>query len=281
MQITENFQNDKSTLYLVATPIGNLEDITYRAINILKEVDYIFCEDTRRSLILLNHYDVKNKVDSYFEHNKKEKSKVIVDLLLEGHNIALISDAGTPGVSDPGYELVKMAIDNDINVVSIPGPSAILSALVASGLLIQPFTFLGFLSRKEKKQQEELIDFKYRKETLVIYESPNRVNKTLKNIYNVLGDRQTVIARELTKMYETYIRGSLLEIIENNLDYKGEIVILIEGNHNPNKFEDLSIEEHVHLYMKMGYKEKEAMKMVAKDLQRPKSEIYKEYKIDK
>lgn len=276
---TQSFQNDNSTLFLVATPIGNLEDITLRAINTLKSVDYIFCEDTRHSGILLNHYEIKASLDSYFEFNKEIKGERIINLLKEGHDVALISDAGTPGISDPGYEIVKLAIEEGFNVVSIPGPSAILTALVVSGLVIQPFTFLGFLPRQESKQISLLSDYKYRSETIVIYESPNRVYKTLENALDTLGDRQMVIARELTKKFETMIRGRISKILETQEELKGECVIIIEGGNPSDFFQSFSIEEHVNYYIEKGNSENDSMKLVAKDLNIKKSDVYKEYKI--
>lgn len=279
MTKTQSFQNQNQTLYLVSTPIGNLEDITIRAINILKSVDYIFCEDTRHSRILLNQYQIEAKLDSYFEHNKEIKGERIISLLSSGNDVALISDAGTPGISDPGYEIVIMAINNGFNVVAIPGANAILPALITSGLVIQPFTFLGFLPRQDSKQEALLTEFKYRQETLVIYESPNRVYKTMGNILKKLGNRNVVIARELTKKFETIIRGTAQEIIASNEELKGECVIIVEGGNPSDKYQDLTLVEHVDMYIKMGNEENEAMKKAAKDLKITKSEVYKEYKI--
>lgn len=279
MKLTQNFQNNNSTLYLVATPIGNLEDITLRAIRILKEVDYIFCEDTRHSKTLLDYYDISNKVDSYFEFNKDLKGDKIISLLKEGNDIALITDAGTPGISDPGYEIIKLAIEHDFNVVAIPGASAIIAALITSGLIIQPFTFLGFLPRGEEKQKTILEDYLYRLETLVIYESSNRIYKTLDNIYHSLGNRKISIAREMTKKFETIIRGYVLDIIKENPDIIGECVIVVEGGDPKDYFKDFTIDEHVKHYLDLDFSEKEAMKMVAKDRGKSKSEIYKLYKI--
>ncbi|MGI6781351.1 MAG: 16S rRNA (cytidine(1402)-2'-O)-methyltransferase [Acholeplasmataceae bacterium] len=279
MKITQNFQNENSTLYLVSTPIGNLEDITFRAVRILKEVDYIFCEDTRHSKKLLDYYEINNQVDSYFEFNKEIKGEKIINLLKEGNNIALITDAGTPGISDPGYEIVKMAIERDFNVVSIPGANAILPALITSGLIIQPFIFLGFLPRGEEKQKTLLNDYLYKPETLVIYEASNRIYKTLNNILEVLGNRRVVIARELTKKFETIIRGNVEDIIQNEPEILGECVLVIEGGNPTDYFKKFTIDEHVKYYLDLGNDEKEAMKLVAKDLNKSKSEIYKLYKI--
>ncbi|MGI6787460.1 MAG: 16S rRNA (cytidine(1402)-2'-O)-methyltransferase [Acholeplasmataceae bacterium] len=279
MKITQNFQNQNPTLYLVSTPIGNLEDITLRAIKILKEVDYIFCEDTRHSKTLLDYYSINNKLDSYFEFNKEIKGEKIITLLKEGNNIALITDAGTPGISDPGYEIVKLAVENNFNVVAIPGASAILPALVTSGLIIQPFTFLGFLPRGEEKQKTILNNYLYREETIIIYEASNRIYKTLNNIFEVLGNRKISIARELTKKFETIIRGNIKDVILNQPDIIGECVIVIEGGNPKDYFNDFSLDEHIKYYLDLGNDEKEAMKLVARDLGKTKSEIYKLYKI--
>ena len=190
MKTQVSFNNQKASLYLVSTPIGNLSDITYRAVEILKEVDLIFAEDTRRSKILLDHYSINKQVFSYFDHNEEISGDKILNYLKEGKNIALISDAGTPGISDPGYLISKDAIKAGYNVISIPGASALLAALIVSGLALQPFTFIGFLPRKESEKKEVLELYKYRKETLIIYEAPTRIINTLKTINNTLGDRE-------------------------------------------------------------------------------------------
>lgn len=279
MKTQVSFNNQKASLYLVSTPIGNLSDITYRAVEILKEVDLIFAEDTRRSKILLDHYSINKQVFSYFDHNEEISGDKILNYLKEGKNIALISDAGTPGISDPGYLISKDAIKAGYNVISIPGASALLAALIVSGLALQPFTFIGFLPRKESEKKEVLELYKYRKETLIIYEAPTRIINTLKTINNTLGDREIALARELTKKYETIYRGKITNFIESEITLKGEFVIIIEGNIEIDAFKDLSIMNHITLYLKQGYDEKEAMKLVAKDLKISKSEVYKEYKI--
>ncbi len=279
MKTQESFRNNKNSLYLVSTPIGNLSDITYRAIEVLKQVDVIFAEDTRHSKILLDHFGINKKTFSYFDHNEIVSGDKILNYLKEGKEVALISDAGTPGISDPGYLIAKEAIKEGFNVVSIPGASALLAAIVVSGLALQPFTFIGFLPRKESEKKAALEIYKYRKETIIIYEAPTRINNTLKTIYDILGNREIALAREMTKKYETIYRGYLSAFIDAEIVLKGEFVIIIEGNISDDAFKDLSIINHITLYLRQGYDEKEAMKLVAKDLNISKSEVYKEYKI--
>ncbi len=279
MKTQESFRNNKNSLYLVSTPIGNLSDITYRAIEVLKQVDIIFAEDTRHSKILLDHYGINKKTFSYFDHNEIVSGDKILNYLKEGKEVALISDAGTPGISDPGYLIAKEAIKEGFNVVSIPGASALLAAIVVSGLALQPFTFIGFLPRKESEKKAALEIYKYRKETIIIYEAPTRINNTLKTIYDILGNREIALAREMTKKYETIYRGYLSAFIDAEIVLKGEFVIIIEGNISDDAFKDLSIINHITLYLRQGYDEKEAMKLVAKDLNISKSEVYKEFKI--
>lgn len=219
-------------LYLVATPLGNLEDITYRAVRVLGEVDLIAAEDTRHTLKLLNHFGIKQKMISYHQHNERERTGEILDQLLSGLNIALVSDAGMPGISDPGYFLVAAAVKKGITVTPIPGASAVITALAASGLPTNSFWFQGFLPRKAKEQTGILTELAKTNGTLVFYEAPHRLLATLKNCYQVLGDRETVIGRELTKVHEEFIRGHLSEIIpriEKN-PLKGEFTVLIAGN---------------------------------------------------
>ncbi len=275
-----SFRDDRPTLYVVSTPIGNLKDITLRAIGILGDVDLILAEDTRTSSVLLNHYQIKKQLISYHEFNKDKKESSIIDALENGKSIALISDAGTPGINDPGYEIIKKVIESGYYVVSIPGPSAILAALVSSGLIIQPFTFLGFLPRKKNEMKNVLSRYINRLETLVIYESPLRIAKTLKTIYDVIGDRKLVLARELTKKFETIIRTTLKQSQDIEHNKKGEYVILIEGDHDVQIHFEESIVEHVDEFIKKGYIEKEAMRMVARKRGIPKSEVYQAYKID-
>jgi 16S rRNA (cytidine1402-2'-O)-methyltransferase len=276
----KSFKDQKPTLFVVSTPIGNLKDISYRAIEILNEVDFILAEDTRTSSTLLNHYQIKKPLISYHEFNKEEQSAKIISLLENQKNLALISDAGTPGINDPGYEIIKEVINKGFHVVSIPGASAILGALVTSGLIIQPFTFIGFLPRKKSMIIEVISDYKYRLETLVIYESPQRIDKSLKVLYEVLGNRRISIARELTKTFETIIRTDLETACLEEQNPKGEYVIIIEGNHQKTASQFGTIEEHYMHYLTLGYTQKDAMKQVAKDRNITKSEVYQIIKIE-
>lgn len=277
--IQQSFQKEVATLYIVSTPIGNLKDITYRAVEILKTVDYILCEDTRTSKTLLNYHQIDRPLISFHDFNKEEKQEDIINLLQNNNHLALISDAGTPGINDPGYELIKEVIKCGYHVVSIPGASAILTALVSSGLVIQPFTFLGFLPKKQGDKKTVLESYIKRKETLVLYESPLRVKKTLEILYQVLGNRNLVLARELTKLFETITRTNLEQVQTLDIDTRGEYVILVEGDHDPVNYE-LSIEDHVKQFIKDGQDEKTAMKTVAKLRGVTKSEVYKAYKIN-
>ena len=221
---------EKGTLYLVATPIGNLDDITFRALKILKEVDLIAAEDTRHTLKLLNHFEISKPLISYYKQIEKSKSDVLIPKLLEGKNIAIVSDAGAPGISDPGEEIVKQAIENGIKVVPIPGACAFVNALIASGLNTKEFSFIGFLSAQKKEKKDKLEELKYETKTLIFYEAPHKLLGTLSTICEVFGDREVVLARELTKIHEEFIRGKISEILEKLDEPKGEFVVLVEGN---------------------------------------------------
>lgn len=272
----KSFQNNQNTLYLVATPIGNLEDITFRAIKILKEVDYIYCEDKRVSSKLLNHFEISKPLKSYHDFNKIIKSEELINLLKDGNNVALISDAGYPLISDPGYYVIREAIKENFNVVSIPGANAALSALVVSGIAPHPFTFYGFLDNKETKRLKELEALKTHTETLVFYESPHRIFKTIKSMYEVLGEREVVIARELTKKFEEIIRGTTLSL--QDLDpLKGEIVVIVEGYKETFIESDLSILEEIDLYMSEGMRSSDAIKKTAKNRNLKKNDVYQDY----
>ena len=277
MQRQKSFNNDKSTLYLVATPIGNLSDITYRAVETLKNVDYIFAEDTRVSKTLLMHYDIKTPLDSYHEYNKEEKGKKILELLEKGYNVAQISDAGMPIISDPGYYVGKKAMELGFNVVIIPGVSACLSALVVSGINPHPFLFYGFLSNKKEARKKELENLKDKKETLIFYETPHRIMDFLKDALDILGDRKMALCRELTKKFEEIIRGNISEVIEIGDEIKGEMVVVIEGSNDTFDYSNLTVIEHVNLYIKEGKTTMDAIKLVAKDRNVKKQEIYDIY----
>ncbi len=265
------------TLYLVPTPIGNLEDITYRAINILKEVDVIFAEDTRVTRELLNKFNIKNKLISSHLYNEKNNQTKEINFLEANKNIAVVSDRGTPVISDPGYILVKEAILKGYNVVCLPGATALIPALVISGFGEGPFTFYGFLNNKESKRKKELENLKDHKFTLIFYEAPHRLLKTLENIKDVFGNREVAVIREISKKHEEVIRGTIETIISELDNIKGEIVIVVAGNKEEKDFSDLSIIDHINLYLKEGKNSKDAIKLVAKDRNIPKSEVYNIY----
>lgn len=277
MKRQKSFANDNAKLYIVSTPIGNLEDITLRAINTLKTVDLIYCEDTRNTVKLLNHYDIKTKMKSFHLFNENEITSEVIGQIKNGLNIALVSDAGSPCISDPGWILVSEAIRNDIDVIVIPGVVAGITALVASGLSTERFTFYGFLSSKQKKRTEELKELKNRTETVILYEAPHRIKATLEDIDAIMPERQIVLARELTKKFEEYSRGTAREILEELDVVKGEMVIVLEGNKETEKDEELinlSIEEHYRFYLDQGMDSKTALKQVATDRGIPKRDIY-------
>ncbi len=272
----------KGKLYIVATPIGNLEDITLRAINVLKEVDFIIAEDTRHSLKLLNHLEISKPLISYHRHNEENKTEDILNKIEEGKNIALISDAGTPVISDPGEFIVKEAIEREIEVIPIPGACAIITALMAAGVNTRNFTFYGFLSLNKRIRTKELEQIKDNNNTVILYEAPHKIKNTMQDLENYVDDRKIVIARELTKIHEEFIRGTIDEIKDKLQNPKGEYVIIIDKNENineneENKLRELSIEEHYKYYEKMGLEKKEIIKKIAKDRQVAKNEIYKQF----
>lgn len=279
-----------SDLYLVATPIGNLDDMTYRAVECLKNVDLIACEDTRHSRILLDHYDIKTRTTSYHEHNKYEKAAELVIQMKQGVKVAVITDAGTPGISDPGEELVKQAQEAGLEVTSLPGPSAVITALSMCGLPSRRFAFEGFLPADKKERREALGRLSQDTRTMVIYEAPHRIIKTLKELLDNLGDRQIRICRELTKKFEEVMRFTVSEAIEyfENTEPKGEMVVVIEGLSQEEadlakaqEWASMSVEEHVRVYIEQGMSEKDAMKAAAKDRNVSKREIYDALKVQK
>ena len=274
---TQKSYDNSPTLYIIPTPIGNLEDITLRALNILKEVDVIFAEDTRTTSILLKHYNINKKLLASHLYNEEKMITKEIEYLKENKNIAIVSDAGTPVISDPGYILVQSAIKEGYNVVCLPGPTAIIPAVVMSGLAGGPFTFYGFLNSKEAKRKKEIESLKNNIYPIVFYEAPHRLMKTLKNIYEILGNRQIAIVREISKKYEEVIRDNIENIIKNIDTIKGEIVIVIDGNKEIKKYENMSIMEHIKLYIEDGLTSKEAIKKVAQERNIPKSEVYNEY----
>lgn len=272
------------TLYLCATPIGNLEDMTFRCIRILKEVDLIAAEDTRNSIKLLNHFEIKTPMTSYHEYNKIEKGHKLVEHLLNGEDIALITDAGTPGISDPGEELVKMCQEAGIVVTAVPGAAACITALTISGLSTRRFAFEAFLPADKKERQEVLNELKEETRTIVLYEAPHRLVKTLQLLYDTIGNRKISICRELTKKHETVYATTIEEALAyyTNNEPKGECVMVIEGKSRDEiraeeqaHWEEMTIEEHMEYYESQGIDRKEAMKRVAKDRGVGKRDVYK------
>ena len=271
----------KGKIYLVATPIGNLEDITLRAIRILNEVDLIAAEDTRHTLGLLNHLEIKKPLVSYYKEIERQKSDYLIREVLEGKNIAIVSDAGTPGISDPGEEIVKKAIEAEIEIVPIPGACAFVNALIASGFDTKEFSFIGFLpvNKKEKKDKLEIVKNETR--TLIFYEAPHKLKSMLESVLEVLGNRKIVLAKELTKIHETFIRDNVENILNDIENIKGEFVILVEGSEVSKKdieldnLNNLSVEEHYKMYENQGFDKKEIIKKIAKDRGVNKNEIYK------
>lgn len=278
------------TLYLCATPIGNLEDMTFRVIRTLKEVDLIAAEDTRNSIKLLNHFEIQTPMTSYHEFNKYEKGRKLVEKLLEGQNIALITDAGTPGISDPGEELVQMCYEAGVPVTSLPGAVACVTALTLSGMSTRRFAFEAFLPTDKKEREAVLQEMESETRTIVMYEAPHRLVKTLKLLEERLGsERKITVCRELTKRHETAFRSTIAEAMayyEAN-DPKGECVLVIEGRSREEmrmeaqaRWEEMSVEEHMEHYLSQGIGKKDAMKMVAKDRGVPKREIYNQLERD-
>ncbi|OTO20472.1 hypothetical protein A5875_001825 [Enterococcus sp. 3H8_DIV0648] len=281
MKIQKSFAQQVGTLYLVPTPIGNLEDMTIRGVKTLQTVDLIASEDTRNTQKLLNHFEVKVPQKSLHEHNYNERIPELLDFLESGKSIAQVSDAGMPSISDPGHELVVACIEKEIPVVSLPGATAGMTALIASGLLPQPFFFYGFLQRKRSVQKKELDELKGQQATLIFYESPHRIKETLKNILEVFGNREVVICRELTKLYEEYLRGTTEELIEYLSDHslKGECCLLVSGATETAEEEIFTgtLKEQVEEMISGGTSSKEAIKSVAKRHGLKKQDVYKEY----
>ena len=273
---TRSFDNENDgILYLVATPIGNLDDITYRAIEILKSVDKIYAEDTRNSLVLLKHYNITTHLESYHEFNQELKTSTIIQEIIDGKKIALISDAGLPVISDPGFKIVKEARLKGLKISTIPGASAGISALIASGISPMPYTFYGFLDSKKTKRISELNELKYINHTIIFYEAPHRIYETLEDIKEVFGDRQIVLARELTKTFEEYIQGRISEILKID-SLKGEMVLIVEG-YKEEAIESFDPMKKIDELISLGYKPNEAIKEIAKQLNTSRNDLYKQY----
>lgn len=274
-------------IYLVATPIGNLSDISMRAIETLKNVDIIACEDTRNTIRLLNHFEIKGHLTSYHEYNKIDKAYELCEKVKEGNNIAFVSDAGMPAISDPGYELVDIAYKEGLEVTVVPGASAVVSALAISGISSRRFAFEGFLPADKNEKKEILIELSQESRTLILYEAPHRLLKTLKELFEYMGDRNIAIVREITKLHEEVLRGKLADIIADyeseKIAIRGEYVLVIEGKsllekreERQKSFEEISIREHYEKYIAEGMDKKDAMKAVAKDRGIQKRDVYKE-----
>ncbi len=288
--MSENTNNGQGMLYLCATPIGNLEDITYRVLRVLKEVDLIAAEDTRNSIKLLNHFDIKTPMTSYHEFNKYDKAKVLVDKMLAGANVAVITDAGTPGISDPGEELVKQCHEAGIQVTSLPGAVACVTALTMSGLPTRRFCFEAFLPTDKQERKDILAELENETRTIILYEAPHRLKKTLAELADVFGeDRRLSVCKELTKRYENVFLTTFAEAIEyyDNAEPKGEYVLVIEGKSRSEikaeqqaQWETMSVVEHVDMYISSGMDKKEAMKAAAKDRGVSKRDIYNEYVVE-
>ena len=277
MQNDKNFVGE-SPLYIIATPIGNLSEFSPRAIEVLNDIDYVACEDTRVSGKLLSYFNIKKPLISCHEHNENDASERIINLIKEGNKVAFMSDAGYPCVSDPGSRLIKHALENNIKVSVISGPNAMLNALVASGLDASRFYFHGFLSPKDKERKQELTELLDKKETLIFYEAPHRITSTLDALYSVFGDRRAAICRELTKIHENIIRGTLSEFLTlTKEDLKGEMVIVVSGNSNVVK-KEIDNEEIINLvnsYIKEGYSKKDAIKKASESLAISKNVVSK------
>ncbi|KGR89175.1 16S rRNA methyltransferase [Ureibacillus massiliensis 4400831 = CIP 108448 = CCUG 49529] len=284
-QKSSQYENG-SCLYLVATPIGNLEDMTFRALRILKEVDVIAAEDTRNTKKLCNYFEITTPLVSYHEHNQEQGGEKILHYLREGKSVALVSDAGLPCISDPGADIVVKAIEEDFAVVPVPGANAAVTALIASGIVPQPFYFFGFLNRNKKERRNELETLLRCKETMIFYEAPHRLKDTLKDIEQIFGNRRLVLARELTKKFEEFLRGTIQEAIEwvNEHEIRGEFCLIIEGNASDdineveNYWDDMSVVEHIdYIIEEKQLTSKDAIKEVAKLRGLAKRDVYQQY----
>ena len=275
----KSYDNSPS-LYLIPTPVGNMEDITLRSINTLKMVDLLLCEDTRITGELLSKLEIKKKLIHSDDHTEDGLKEMVVEKLKEGLNIGLVTDRGTPIISDPGYKIVEYVSKCGFNVISLPGPTAFVPALTASGINPQPFLFYGFLNSKESKREKELESLKKMPYTIILYEAPHRIKDMLESLLKVFGDRKIALNREISKKYEEIIRGTISEVLEVVDELKGEMVVVVEGNTEDEDYSTMTIMEHINLYLEDGMSEKDAIKKVAVERGVPKSVIYKEYHID-
>lgn len=275
--MSQKSYNGTPTLYLVPTPIGNLEDITIRAINILKMADVIFSEDTRVTLNLLKYFEISKKVFAAHEHNENAAKYKMLEFLQDGKTIAFTTDRGTPIISDPGFKCVSFIIENGYNVVGLPGPTALIPALIVSGISPHPFLFYGFLNNKDSKKKSELKELKDSSATLIFYEAPHRLKMTLETIKEIFGNRAISISREISKTFEEIYRGTIDMVLSEINEPKGELVIVVEGNREIKTYAHITSIEHINLYIKEGYNEKDAIKLVAKERNINKGDLYKEY----
>ena len=275
--IIQKSYDDSASLYLVPTPIGNLEDITLRSLNVLKTVDEILCEDTRDTGILLKNYDIKKKLVSCHEYNEDKIIDYVISKLEAGMNLALVTDQGTPIISDPGYIVSRAVINAGYNVISLPGATAFVPALTSSGIEPNPFLYYGFLNSKKSKQISELNSLKNYKFTMIFYESVHRIKETLENMLEVFGNRNICVCRELSKIHEEFTRGTIEEVISLTDTMKGEFVIVVEGNKEIVDYSSIDMFDHVQMYVEDGMSEKDAIKLVAKERDVPKSEVYSYY----
>ena len=272
--------DDSPSLYLIPTPVGNMEDITLRAINILKKVDFLLCEDTRITAELLNKLDIKKKLVHSDDHNEDSLKEMVLSKLQDGLNIGLVTDRGTPIISDPGYKIVEYVTSHGFNVISLPGPTAFVPALTMSGINPAPFLFYGFLNSKDSKRKKELESLKKLPYTIILYEAPHRIQDMLISLLEVFGNRRIALCREISKKYEEAIRGNITDVLEVVDSIKGEMVVVVEGNLEQEDYSSMTILEHISLYLEDGMSEKEAIKKVAVERGIPKSVVDKEYHIN-
>ncbi|MBE6150613.1 MAG: 16S rRNA (cytidine(1402)-2'-O)-methyltransferase [Firmicutes bacterium] len=277
--MSQKSYDGSNSLYLIPTPIGNFEDMTLRSIETLKMVDVLFCEDTRITKQMLNRLEISKKLISSNDHNEESTKNLAIKYLEEGKNIGIVTDRGTPIISDPGYKVVEEVIKKGYNVIPLPGANALIPALISSGVNPSPFMFYGFLNAKKSKREKELENLKKYPVTIIFYEAPHRIIEMLESIRDIFGERRISVSREISKLYEEIYRGTVSEVIEelNSEEIRGEFVVVVEGSSNEVSFESMSVEEHVNMYIEEGLTEKDAMKKVAKDRNTTKSDIYKIY----
>ncbi len=277
----QNSYDNSPSLYLIPTPVGNMEDITLRAIHTLEMVDFLLCEDTRVTSELLHKLNIKKKLIHSDDHNEDSLKEMVLSKLQEGNNIGLVTDRGTPIISDPGYKIVEYVTSYGFNVISLPGPTAFVPALTMSGINPAPFLFYGFLNSKDSKRKKELETLKKLPYTIILYEAPHRIQDMLTSLLEVFGNRKIALCREISKKYEEAIRGAITDVLEVVDSIKGEMVVVVEGNLEQEDYSSMTILEHIRLYLEDGMSEKEAIKKVAVERDIPKSVVYKEYHMEK